>query len=219
MGEAPVEDDGSFHIEIPADLPVQLQLLDEEGLALATCDWIWVKPREYRGCIGCHEDPELTPPNRFVQAAARPATELTLPVERRRGVTFRHQIAPLLGSHCQRCHQEGESGLVLGTLEGDEGARAVYLALLAGDGPPEDRRGHYVDPGAARNSPLIWRLLGRDTSRSWDRGTRPEQQVPQDHVDLLSPGERRIFIEWIDLGARWDTPDGSPSETSPGANR
>jgi hypothetical protein len=35
----------------------------------------------------------------------------------------------------------------------------------------------------------------------------------------LSPGERRIFIEWIDLGARWDTPDGSPSETSPGANR
>ena len=79
LGEAPVEEDGSFHIDIPADTPVQLQLVDEDGLALASCDWIWVRPREYRGCIGCHEDPELTPPNRFVEAARRPASELTVP--------------------------------------------------------------------------------------------------------------------------------------------
>jgi hypothetical protein len=79
MGEAPVEEDGSFHIDIPADTPVQLQLVDDEGVALASCDWIWVKQREFRGCIGCHEDPELTPPNRFVEAAKRPANELPSP--------------------------------------------------------------------------------------------------------------------------------------------
>jgi hypothetical protein len=77
LGEAPVEADGSFHIDIPADVAVQLELLDADGRALANCDWIWVKPREFRGCIGCHEDPELTPPNRFVEAARRPATDLT----------------------------------------------------------------------------------------------------------------------------------------------
>ena len=28
----------------------------------------WVMPGERRGCIGCHEDRELTPPNRHVLA-------------------------------------------------------------------------------------------------------------------------------------------------------
>jgi hypothetical protein len=219
LGEAPVEEDGSFHIDLPPNLPVQLQLLDEEGLALATCDWIWVKPKESRGCIGCHEDPELTPPNRFVQAAGRPATDLTLPEERRWVVSFRQQVLPVLGSRCQSCHESDGSGLALGSLEGGDGARAAYSALLASDGPPSERRGRYVVPGAARNSPLIWRFLGRDTSRSWDRGTEPEQDVPQDHVDVLSPEERRIFIEWIDLGAQWDPLDGDSPEAPRGGSR
>ena len=79
LGEAPVEADGSFHIDVPADMPIRLELLDETGRILAGCDWIWVKPREFRGCIGCHEDPELTPSNRFVEAARRPATVLPPP--------------------------------------------------------------------------------------------------------------------------------------------
>jgi len=206
LGEAPVEEDGSFHIDVPADLPVQLQLLDEEGLALATCDWIWVKPREYRGCIGCHEDPELTPPNRFVQAAARPATDLTLPEDRRRVVGFRDQVLPVLASRCLSCHESG-SGLVLGSLTGPDDARQAYSALLAG-----------VEPGAARRSPLVWRLLGRDASRAWDRGGRPVQEVPQDHVDLLNHDELRTLIEWIDLGAQWDPEEGPPSAPAEGAS-
>jgi len=63
VGEAPVEADGSFNVEVPADVPLLLQTLDERGLALATCGWFWVKPREKRGCIGCHEDPERVPEN------------------------------------------------------------------------------------------------------------------------------------------------------------
>ena len=46
--------------------------LDDDGLAVASCDWIWVKQREFRGCIGCHEDPELTPP---VTVQANPASK------------------------------------------------------------------------------------------------------------------------------------------------
>jgi hypothetical protein len=26
------------------------------------------------------------------------------------------------------------------------------------------------------------------------------------HVDLLSDEERRVFVEWVDLGAQWDLP-------------
>jgi hypothetical protein len=68
LGEAAVMEDGSFHVEVPADTPLELQALDAEGLALRTCGWIWVKNRENRGCIGCHEDGELTPENRFTDA-------------------------------------------------------------------------------------------------------------------------------------------------------
>ena len=187
---APVEPDGSFHVDVPADLPVTLQLLNQDGMALASCDWIWVKNREYRGCIGCHEDPELTPENRFVQAAARPANQLTLPPERRRSVTFRQHVLPLLQAHCSSCHSETSGALPIGSLADGTGAMVAYDALVARHDGDGSAHGPLVNPGSATTSPLIWRLFGQDTS----------------HFDLLSDEERRVFTEWIDLGAQWDLP-------------
>jgi hypothetical protein len=190
LGEAPVEPDGSFHVDIPANLPVTLQLLGQDSMALASCDWIWVRNREYRGCIGCHEDPELTPENRFVQAAARPANQLTLPPERRRSVTFRQHVLPLLQSHCSSCHSETSGTLQFGSLADETGAVGAYDALTARQTGEDSARGPLVIPGSATASPLISRLFGRNTS----------------HFDLLSDEERKVFVEWIDLGAQWNLP-------------
>ncbi|MGB2985039.1 MAG: hypothetical protein WBE26_04075, partial [Phycisphaerae bacterium] len=104
LGQVPVEEDGSFHIEVPADVPVQLQTLDANGMALRSCGWIWVKHHEPRGCIGCHEDPELTPENRFVQALRHPPMKLTLPAEKRRTVDFRRDLMPIITQKCTPCH-------------------------------------------------------------------------------------------------------------------
>ncbi len=206
LGEAPVEPDGSFHVDVPADLPLTLQLLDEDGMALASCDWIWVKNREYRGCIGCHEDPELTPENRFVQAAARPANQLTLAPGRRRSVTFRQHVLPLLKAHCSDCHGEAGGVLPFGSLADEAGAMGTYDALTAGrDGEGSARR-PLVTPGSATTSPLIWQLFGRDTSQTPDAGTSTITLIAPGHLDLLSDEERRVFTEWIDLGAQWDLP-------------
>lgn len=69
IGLAPVESDGSFHLRVPARAPLRLQTLDAEGRPIqAMRNWIWVMPKEARGCIGCHEDRELSPPNRHVLA-------------------------------------------------------------------------------------------------------------------------------------------------------
>ncbi|MCP5114790.1 MAG: hypothetical protein GY953_28510, partial [bacterium] len=68
LGEVDIEEDGSFNVRVPANIPIQLQLLDEHGMALRTCRWIWVRNKEPRGCIGCHEDGELTPENQFHKA-------------------------------------------------------------------------------------------------------------------------------------------------------
>ncbi|UCE58643.1 MAG: hypothetical protein JSU63_14510 [Phycisphaerales bacterium] len=69
LGEVPVERDGSFYLRVPASTPLRLETLDQRGRVLqAMKNWIWVMPDGQRGCIGCHEDRELTPPNRHVLA-------------------------------------------------------------------------------------------------------------------------------------------------------
>jgi hypothetical protein len=74
VGEVPLEADGSFYIELLADTPVRIETLDEDGSTVrGPSAWIWVRPGERRGCIGCHEDRELAPENRVPMAVrARP---------------------------------------------------------------------------------------------------------------------------------------------------
>lgn len=65
IGEAPIENDGSFYIEVPADRPMRIELVGTSGnLLRAEHDWIWLRPGEQRVCIGCHAGPERAPENR-----------------------------------------------------------------------------------------------------------------------------------------------------------
>jgi hypothetical protein len=78
LGEVPLEADGSFYLELPADTPVQLETLDAAGRVVrGPSAWIWVRPNERRGCIGCHEDRELSPENRVPLAIEKPPVSLT----------------------------------------------------------------------------------------------------------------------------------------------
>ncbi len=70
LGEAPVAADGSFFVEVPADQPLHLELYGPDGVIAADDSGFWVRPNENRGCIGCHEDPELAPENRAILALA-----------------------------------------------------------------------------------------------------------------------------------------------------
>lgn len=69
LGEAPVEPDGSFYVNVAGNVPFYVQTLGAEGNVLHTMRaWTWVRNRNQRGCIGCHEDKELAPVNRATQA-------------------------------------------------------------------------------------------------------------------------------------------------------
>jgi hypothetical protein len=205
LGEIDVMEDGSFNVAVPANTPIQLQLVDEDGMALRTCDWIWARNREPRGCIGCHEDGELTPENRFVLAVQAPSLELTVPAGERRSIDFRRDVMAILQARCATggCHIAGGREPDLST------DRTAYDKLLAG--ATSEHGGRYVDPGRARTSPLIWRLLGRNTSRPWDATWTDDRKEAQPHQgeDLLSAEEMRTLVEWIDLGALWE---GHPEE-------
>lgn len=79
LGEAPVEADGSFYVNVAGDVPFYLETLDADGGVVQTMRaWTWVRAGDQRGCIGCHEDKELSPVNRATDALvrARPMTLL-----------------------------------------------------------------------------------------------------------------------------------------------
>jgi len=211
LGDVPVEKDGSFNIEIPANTPIELQILDAEGMALRSCGWIWAKDYARQGCIGCHEDPELTPENLMVEAVKRPSTRLTLAPAKRRTVDFRRDIMPIVKGKCARCHAGAEAPVQL-TEEMAPVARAdgaalfnrTYESLLTSKRPSQ--QGTYVQPGKARTSPLIWRLYGRNTSRPWDEvdSVSAPGKMPPAGAPALTEDEKRTFVEWIDMGALWD---------------
>jgi len=187
LGEINLDEDGSFHIQVPANLPIELQALDADGLALRSCGWIWAKNKENRGCIGCHEDGERTPENLVPKALEHPANQLTLPPERRRTVDFRRDIFPILAVRCAKCHA------------------AALLSLNSADSANRSLRTH-IRP-SARTSPLIWRIYGRNTARPWDGVTAaPVKPMPPAGSPPLTIEEKRAIAEWIDLGAPWDAP-------------
>ncbi len=63
-GVVDVENDGSFQLKVMADKPFRIRTLDKDGNVVGgPGSWLWLRPNERRGCIGCHENPELAPEN------------------------------------------------------------------------------------------------------------------------------------------------------------
>jgi hypothetical protein len=213
LAEAPVKQDGSFQLTVPASTPIQLQILDDQGIALRSCGWIWARNHQAQGCIGCHEDPELTPPNRVPDALNDAPAVAAVPIERRITVDFAEQIAPIVSSKCVPCHRAGDRAADLDLAgETEVGGRGggkldrLYQALLAPvrAADPTSGLGKYVHPGRARTSPLVWHILGRNTARPWDGEAAGEnaKPIPAGKSEPLTVVEKQTIIRWIDLGAR-----------------
>ncbi|HAQ17858.1 MAG TPA: hypothetical protein DCR40_01340 [Prolixibacteraceae bacterium] len=83
MGIVPVEQDGSFFLKVIADQPFHIRTLDENGKVLnQPCEWIWIRPNERRGCVGCHEDHEQTPENRVPLAVKNLPVNVPVHIEK-----------------------------------------------------------------------------------------------------------------------------------------
>ena len=72
LGDASIEEDGSFYIAVPPDQPVRFEVLDAGGKVVrAQKSWIWARSGEEHGCVGCHEDRAVAPENRWPMALRR----------------------------------------------------------------------------------------------------------------------------------------------------
>ena len=82
LGVFQPEKDGSFYLRVSADMPFRIRSLDGKGNVIQTCNWIWLRPNERRGCVGCHEDQELVPENRIALAVKKFSISVPLHVKK-----------------------------------------------------------------------------------------------------------------------------------------
>jgi hypothetical protein len=79
LGIVPVEPDGSFYLKIIANEPFRFQTLDENDKVInGPGAWLWLRPNERRGCIGCHEDRNLAPENNVPLAVKKQPVNIPL---------------------------------------------------------------------------------------------------------------------------------------------
>lgn len=110
LGFAPVQPDGSFKIDVPADVPLSFATLDDldRGIVVKRTH-VYVRPGETFTCFGCHEDratgaPVPTNPNPM--AASLPATDMNIPQSQWTIINYESDIGPIVAAKCAGCHVE-----------------------------------------------------------------------------------------------------------------
>jgi hypothetical protein len=83
LGQAPVEKDGSFYVQVPSERPIRFELLGRDGKTVrAARTWFWARRGEQRVCVGCHTGPERAPDNAQPEVLLRTTepVKMALPV-------------------------------------------------------------------------------------------------------------------------------------------
>lgn len=116
LGVVPVSADGSCAFRIPAETPIQLQALDENGMAMFTMrSFIYSQKGEIQGCVGCHEQKMLS--RTFTTLPKKlqihdPVREVELGYSG--PFNFIHSIQPIFDAKCISCHGLGKAFSLIG---------------------------------------------------------------------------------------------------------
>ncbi|MBQ2621316.1 MAG: discoidin domain-containing protein [Thermoguttaceae bacterium] len=112
IGTVPVEEDGSAHFMVPAQMEVFFQALDENGNAVQSMrSGTYFQPGDNVSCVGCHEPKgQITRSSSVLPTAfTRPASIPQPDVEGSRPANFVELVQPILDKHCVECHAKPES--------------------------------------------------------------------------------------------------------------
>lgn len=114
LGTVPVEEDGSAYFQLPVDIPVYFQAIDQKGLAIQTMrSATYVKPGEELFCIGCHEGRHRTSvaPSSFPTAFLREPSVIEPDVDGTKPFSYPRLVQPIWDRHCVDCHEkESQNG-------------------------------------------------------------------------------------------------------------
>jgi hypothetical protein len=205
LGIVPVDPDGSVSVRVPSGVPLQIQALDENFMAVMTeRSFHYLHPGERRGCVGCHEQPgtSLTPSQNLLTRAPRELIPV-LDQADGEGISFPKHVQPVLDKHCIRCHGlDGGKATAKMNLIPDPTVRnnfsRPYEALLA----YTRTIGLKAKSGGEQNSisrPMDYYALGGSFIEKYTKA----------HVEKKTPGldikqdEFQHFINWLDVNAQY----------------
>lgn len=105
LGTVPVESDGSAYFRVPANTPIAVQPLDEQGRAMQIMrSWFTAMPGENVSCVGCHEKQNMAVPVKGTIASRREPSKISEWYGPERGFSFKRDIQPTLNRYCVGCH-------------------------------------------------------------------------------------------------------------------
>ncbi len=225
LGMAPVYEDGSFSIKVPADLPISFSTLDSLGRAFVSKrTWIYVRPGEVIDqCTGCHKDRGLSEElitNPDPISHHMEPTDLNRPASEYEHINYRDHIGPIIEAKCASCHFETfapRDSLVLpdstwvtvidtipapgfldltAVLDTLNITQQVFpRAYINLSGETRTGRPRVVVPVFPRRSLLIDTVLGVDSRADLPPHPTGEQ--------ALSADEKRLLNFWVMLGAQY----------------
>ena len=218
VAEIPIEPDGSFYAQVPSEVPLVVQGLNRDRMAIHSMNrWFYVQPGEKLTfsiprsifpirCAGCHgaltgdKQDALGPPD-LVSAASRVMATWDPVRDGRRApapiqlssVDFVADVQPILDRRCVSCHNSDDPTAGLDLTGGRDGPYTVAYTQLHALRDPEsgnhaDKRYINEREGLSSESFLIEKLA--DPSLE-----------PHPPGDPIQPDELLTLIRWIDLGA------------------
>ena len=223
IGTVPVEEDGSAHFMVPAQMEVFFQALDENGNAVQSMrSGTYFQPGDNVSCVGCHEPKgQITRSSSVLPSAfTRPASIPQPDVEGSRPANFVELVQPILDKHCVECHNKPESktfSLAKEPYKKYHNAtfyQSYYNLVFNGWAFHDYGDPTRTIPGqfGALKSPLLPLLdKGREATRANGRGYASEQAGfgaahVQSGTDLvghygvkLTPEERHRIALWLDM--------------------
>jgi hypothetical protein len=205
IGEVPVASDGSFFVEVPAQVPIQFQLIGKNGRQLVTHKpWVQVAPGETMRCVGCHANHSAPPQVQTLIARESAAQQLDARLVKQ--FQFNKDIQPILNAKCVMCHDSAKVNGAAGrdhplSLSGrfTPANRTEAFESLVGIG----REGAYVHSQDSRNSPLIWWLTGK----TGDGTAYPTPADKVAHTAMVTADELKMLQDWINTGVNFRVVD------------
>jgi hypothetical protein len=195
LGAVPVEADGSANFEVPAERFIYFQLLDRNGMLVATMrSGAQVQPGETQACLGCHDDRlAIRPPRENTLALQRPPSKLTGWHGPVRSFGYVKEIQPIWDKHCVSCHDFGKPAGEKLVLAGDKELvfNASYVGLFQNWGKTNALL-NTVGLGLAPINPAY--AIGSHRSRLVEVLKGGHNKV------ALSAEELDRIVTWIDIG-------------------
>jgi hypothetical protein len=197
IGEVPVESDGSAHFEIPSRVPVYLQAVDENGLAIQSMRTsFYGMPGEHNTCLGCHDQRRKAPSpvadTNAAMALRRPPSKPTPGPEGSWPMTFSVLVQPVLEAKCVKCHSEHDKAPKFKSPRGSYRELKEWAWALNAQGNIMTRpKGKHEPTSRVRSIP---NKVGAYASRLYPLLTTGSHK---DKVKLTDEEMRRIVL-WLD---------------------